>query len=526
MSETGPAADPTVPRRRAWLFVAVAAVAAVAAGLAFYLFGSRDQGSEASPTASGGTGLSATSYGAAEWENDYPYHYERYLQTAEITPTKHVAAWHAVSDEERTTTPAVARGASTPAPVTYPDTRDAVAPSKLIEDPQLTTLFAGYAFAKDYRHVRGHEWMLTDQQQTLRVLALEDGPAPQPGACANCHSSTVPIVDALGDGEDPGTGLNEAGWAAMNAMPYTDLVAQHGDSLTPVACIDCHDPTTMELRITRPALVDGMRALKASEGIENYDVNADATRQELRSLVCAQCHVEYYFSGTEKTLTYPWDNGIDVNDTWDYYADVEATTAQGATASGFTDYTNAISGASAVKAQHPDYEAWSQGVHAEIGVTCADCHMYEVRDGGRTVSNHRIASPMTDVNASCGMCHTGSTSQLELRVTTIQSTFVDSRDSALIAVTGLIESIGDAIDSGTPEADPRIELARRYQGFASYYLDYAYSANSYGFHAPGYLLRVLGQATEAVRNGEKALLGVPEAQLTPLADLSQVTVSG
>ncbi len=512
------ASGSTVRRRRIWLFVSVAAVAAVAVAVGLAFFALADRGSGAGPSATGHVELSATSYDPAEWGQNCPQHYEQYLQTAEITPTRHVTAWYAATEEERTTTPVVARGASEPKPVTYPDTRDTVAPSKLIEDPQLRTLFAGYAFAKDYRHLRGHEWMLADQQQTLRVLALADGPNAQTGACASCHSSTVPIVDALGDGTDLGTGLNEAGWAEMNAMSYADLMTQHGDSLTPVACIDCHDPATMDLRITRPALVEGMRVLKASEGVEDYDVNADATDEEMSSLVCAQCHVEYYLAGSEKTLTYPWDNGTDINDTWDYYSDVEVA-AGGTVTRGYWDYTNEISGATAVKAQHPDYEVWSQGTHAEIGVACADCHMYEVRDGGRKISNHRIASPMTDVTASCGMCHTGSTSQLELRVTTIQSTFVDTRDATLVAVTGLIDSIGDATDRGTAPDDPRIELARQYQSFASYYLDYAYSANSYGFHASDYLLRVLGQSTEAVRNGEKALLGVAEAQLTPLSEL-------
>ncbi|MCL2089960.1 MAG: ammonia-forming cytochrome c nitrite reductase subunit c552 [Micrococcales bacterium] len=524
MSETDEAPGPAAPRRRIWPFVLVAAVAAAATvGLAFVVITNGMGDREPAGTGERVVDLDATSYSPADWGQYYPYQYERYQLTAEITPTRHVSAWQPSTQEERTTTPAVAPAAPAPAAVTYPDERDTVAPSKLVEDPRLKTLFAGYAFSKDYRHVRGHEWMLTDQQQTLRVLALADGPSPQPGSCANCHSSIVPIVDALGDGADKGTGLNAAGWAAMNQTPYTELQIEHGDAMTPIACIDCHDPETRALRITRPALVEGMRVLKASEGIEGYDVNQDATHQEMRSLVCAQCHVEYYFKGPERTLTYPWHNGTDINGTWDYYAAVEITGADGKVTTGFTDYTNGISGAKTLKAQHPEYEAWSQGIHAEIGVTCADCHMNYVRRDGRKVSNHRIASPMAEVTASCGMCHTGSTAQLELRVTTIQGMFVENRDTTLAGVVGLVESIGAAVDGGMPENDPRIGLARQYQGLASYYLDYAYSANSYGFHAPAYFERILGQSAEAVRNGELALLGVPQAQLVPLAELSAVT---
>ena len=93
-------------------------------------------------------------------------------------------------------------------------------------------------------------------------------------------------------------------------MPYqeaTKLVSH------PVACIDCHHPETMQLRITRPAFIEGIKALKASEGVKDYDVNS-ATAQEMRTYVCAQCHVEYYFKGDEKRLVFPWTKGLKVED--------------------------------------------------------------------------------------------------------------------------------------------------------------------------------------------------------------------
>jgi nitrite reductase (cytochrome c-552) len=69
----------------------------------------------------------------------------------------------------------------------------------------------------------------------------------------------------------------------MNAKPYTEAreLVTH-----PIACIDCHDPATMQLRVTRPGFMEGMRALKASQGMTDYEVNRDATRQEMRSFVC------------------------------------------------------------------------------------------------------------------------------------------------------------------------------------------------------------------------------------------------
>jgi nitrite reductase (cytochrome c-552) len=90
-------------------------------------------------------------------------------------------------------------------------------------------------------------------------------------------------------------------------MPY----AEARPSFThPIAGIDCHDPATMALRVTRPGFLEGIRALKASQGVKDYDVNTMATRQEMRSYVCGQCHVEYYFKGDEKRLTYPWAKGL------------------------------------------------------------------------------------------------------------------------------------------------------------------------------------------------------------------------
>ena len=174
---------------------------------------------------------------------------------------------------------------------TEADPRTIVARSKLEEDPRLKTMWAGYAFSKDYRERRGRAYMLDDQTFTERQQVVK-----QPGTCLNCHASMYTIYMKLGNGDIT------KGFDAINHMPYTEArkYAQH-----PVSCTDCHEPKTMALRITRPAFIEGMRNLKASEGVANYDVNAMATRQEMRSFVCGQCHVEYYFQGPQKRLTFP-----------------------------------------------------------------------------------------------------------------------------------------------------------------------------------------------------------------------------
>ena len=160
---------------------------------------------------------------------------------------------------------------------------------------------------------------------------------------------------ALGDGD------LKAGFDALNAMTYSDA-ATHVDG--PVGCIDCHVPETMALRVTRPAFIAAIADAKRAEGIPDYDVNTMATRQEMRSYVCGQCHVEYYFKGASKTLTYPWQKGLTVDAAWEVYEET-----------GFADWTHAETGAPMLKAQHPEFEMWSQGIHARSGVSCSDCHM-------------------------------------------------------------------------------------------------------------------------------------------------------
>lgn len=408
------------------------------------------------------------------WGKNFPIQYQDYLRTSEFSASNHggVLEDHDVEGDPRTT----------------------VASSKVEEDPRLKVMWNGYAFAKDYRHARGHEYMSIDQENTLRIKE-----ASQPGACLNCHASTPSIMAELGDGDI------DAGFAAMNKMPFEEASAL---SEHPISCVDCHDPETMDLRITRPAFMNGIAALKANEGISDYDVNRDATRQEMRSFVCAQCHVNYYFEGEDKTLTFPWDNGLDLDDTWEYFQDND-----------HADFQHGITEARILKPRHPEFEVWSQGVHAENGVTCADCHMNYKREGATKVSNHHLASPMEDVNASCGTCHSTGDGKLEARVATIQDRFIDSRDRAMDALVALIGDIDQAMQDGTV-APEQIALAKEYQTKASLYVDYVYSENSYGFHAPDYEQRLLSQSLDASRKGQLALKGVAAADLEP-SDISE-----
>src|SRR5215203_4029864 len=196
------------------------------------------------------------------WGKNFPLQYDGYKKTVDQQRTRYGG-----SEAE-------------PHPPTDADPRSVVAQSRLVEDPRLKTMWAGYAFAVDFREERGHAYMLEDQTFTQRQVVKQ-----QPGTCMHCHASVyVPYKKA-------GNGDIIKGFEKMNPMPYAEArkLVEH-----PVACIDCHDPGTMQLRVTRPGFIEGIRARKASEGVEDYDVNRDATRQEMRTFVCGQCHVEYH----------------------------------------------------------------------------------------------------------------------------------------------------------------------------------------------------------------------------------------
>ena len=396
----------------------------------------------------------------AEWGKNFPLQYDGYLRTTDMVRTRFGGS------EAMPRTP------------TEADPRSIVSRSKVEDDGRLARMWAGYAFSVDYRQKRGHAYMLEDQEHTRRVTEFK-----QPGTCLHCHAS---IVDAY---REAGEGDMWAGFEKINQMHYQDArkLVEH-----PIACLDCHDPKTMQLRVTRPGFLEGIRALKASEGIPDYDPNTMATRQEMRSYVCGQCHVEYYFKGPEKRIVYPWAKGLKIENILDYYEEV-----------GFTDFVHAETGAQVLKAQHPEFEMWNQGIHARSGVSCTDCHMPYQRVGAMKITDHHVRSPMLNVNRACQTCHKWSEDELKARVETIQARTVELRGVALDALMDLVDDLKAAKAAG--RQDPAMEEARGLQRRAQMMIDFVESENSAGFHAPQESARILGQAIDAVRRAQRAL---------------------
>ena len=409
----------------------------------------------------------------AVWGKNFPLQYDGYRRTVDQIRTRYGGS------------EAVPR---TPTDV---DPRSVVAQSRLEDDPRLKTMWAGYAFATDFREERGHAYMLDDQTFTQRQEVVQ-----QPGTCMHCHASVYVPYKKLGGGD------LIKGFEAMNRMPYKEArkAVTH-----PVSCIDCHDPTSMQLRVTRPGFLEGIQKVKALQGVANYDVNRDATRQEMRAYVCGQCHVEYYFKGPEKRLTYPWDKGLRADQILAYYEET-----------GFKDWTHAESGAPALKAQHPEFEMWNQGVHARSGVACADCHMPYQRVGAMKISDHHVRSPLLNINRACQTCHRWSEDELRSRVETIQDRAFEVRGVAMDALIALIGDIKNAKAGGADDA--ALETARRHQRRGQFLLDFIEAENSMGFHADQEAVRVLALSIDETRRGQASLSrGAVSAGATPSA---------
>jgi len=451
--------DSSARRRRVFFIIVGAAVLATIVGVAL-LMNIFERKQEARNPFYRVVELTDDTEDPAVWGKNFPLQYDDYKRTVDQVRTRYGGS------EVLPRTP------------TQADPRSVLSQSKIEDDPRLQVMWAGYAFAKDFREERGHAYMLDDQTFTERQQV-----AQQPGTCIQCHASVYVPYKKAGDGD------LIKGFEKLNQLPYFEArkLISH-----PVACIDCHDPSTMQLRVTRPGFIEGMRAFKASQGLQNYDVNKQATRQEMRAYVCGQCHVEYYFKGPEKRLVYPWAKGLKIEEIQAYYDEAQ-----------FKDWTHADTGAPVLKAQHPEFELWNQGIHARSGVTCADCHMPYKREGALKISDHHVRSPVLNINRACQTCHKWPEEELKARVETIQERTYKLRNVALDALMDLIKDLKAA--KGAGKTDSELVTAQGFQRKAQFYLDFVEAENSTGFHAPQEAARILGESIDFSRKGQQAL---------------------
>jgi len=386
---------------------------------------------------------------------------------------------------------------------TYMATRDTSFLSKyngnahvdqLEQFPALVVLWAGYGFAKDYNQAKGHVYAVTDIYKTLRTGAPtgpEDG--PMPATCWTCKSPDVPRL------------MNEIGVKEF----YSGKWSRHGSEVVnPIGCADCHNENTMDLQITRPALIEAFERT-------GKDIN-EATHQEMRSLVCAQCHVEYYFN--KKTphegvpyLTFPWDNGMSVEEVEKYYDEIN-----------FSDWTHALSKAPMLKAQHPGYEIYKTGIHARRGVSCADCHMPYKSEGGVKFTDHKIQSPLNNMANSCQVCHRESEEELTNSVYENMDRVLEIRGELehLLVTTHLEAEF--AWKLGATEAQMKDVLMDIRH--AQWRWDYAAASHGGAFHAPVETLRIISTGINKAQEARLKIAGVVMEMghkgPIPLADVS------
>ncbi len=331
--------------------------------------------------------------------------------------------------------------------------------------PEMVVMWAGYAFSRDYNQGRGHYYSVKDVHNTLRTGV------PQPATCWTCKSTDVPRL------------MNEMGPSEFYAHTWAEMGPEIQN---PIGCQDCHDPNTMNLRITRPALAEAFER-------QGIDIN-DATRQEMRSLVCAQCHVEYYF-GEDNYLIFPWDEGFSA-DEMEYYKDRV----------GHTDWVHALSRAPMLKAQHPDYELYKTGIHAQRDVSCADCHMPYKREGGIKFTDHHLRSPLDNIENSCMVCHRQSEATLQANVYDQQNRVSELRRIAERNLARVHIEAKHAWDAGANEEEMEdiLQLIRHSQ----WRWDWVAAANAMGFHSSSEALRVLATSIQKAQEASIKLTSV------------------
>jgi nitrite reductase (cytochrome c-552) len=523
-TETAP---PAKPRHRWTTFTLVAAILLVAVltvGITYLLTTIIEHRQEEKQLWVRQVDVDENTTDPAQWGKNWPREYDGYLRTVDKTHTQ------------------------------YGGSEGDLPPQKIERDPWIKRMFAGYAFAIDYRDRRGHAYMLFDQEQTKRI-----NEKPQPGACLHCHASVIPTYRRLGiaaienkPADQVQLAPNDFNWAAvfkgfelMSTMGYLEahgevlktpdgsknnatppagqpgagattreaLAGQQGQA-HPVSCIDCHDPQSMHLRVTRPGFIRGIQALAQSDdplphlqSIERwrkgdrkqpYDPNRDASRQEMRSFVCGQCHVEYY-CGPKETMFFPWGKGLKVQQIEAFYDEHKFPDGHK-----FFDWKHAETGAEVIKAQHPEFELWSQGVHARSGVACADCHMPYQREGAMKVSNHHVQSPLLMVNNSCQVCHPYDTDEIKARVAVIQDRTHQLQQEAGKALVDMLDTIKSAKAAGA--TDEQLAPALALQRKAQWRLDYSVAENSMGFHAPPEAARILAESIDYSRQAQIAAM--------------------
>ena len=356
-------------------------------------------------------------------------------------------------------------------------------PDKLDEYPFLALLYNGWGFGSEYREPRGHFFMVQDQ------LEVDPGRVKAGGSCLTCKTPYAPM-------------LQKQMGAAYFSTPYKEVLAKlpkEAQTLG-VSCVDCHDNKTMALRISR--------GFTLGKALKEIGVDADKiSREQGRTLVCAQCHVSYMIpkdANMHSTdVIFPW-SGSQVG-----HITIENIIKQIKSSPANGEWTQSVTGFKLAFIRHPEYELFSNdSPHWLAGVTCADCHMPSVTVNGEKVSDHRVMSPLKSDLRACAACHTETPEALRAKVYTIQDDtmtiylkdgYAAATDAKLFEMANKVEAAGTKID--------RSLYAQARENFeqAFYRVIFIGAENSTGFHNPKETMRVLTDAARYAAAAEVQL---------------------
>lgn len=333
------------------------------------------------------------------------------------------------------------------------------------KEPYLPILFNGYGFATEYNEDRGHIYANEDVRAIARITDKSIG------SCLTCKSTAVPhMIEEMGD-DYWGGNFNKDIWPKAEEMGHS-----------PIGCSDCHDPETMDLRITRPSFTKAM----ASQGVDI----SKATKNDMRNYVCGQCHVEYYFDAKNGEVTFPWSEGFKPEEMYTYYDTVAKENGFG------KDWIHNVSGAPMIKAQHPEFEIHMEGPHGKAGVTCSDCHMpYERVDDKKKITSHWWTSPLKTMEESCATCHSNrSEESLKDRIAEIQDTHMKALHKAEDVSISAHYYVNKMITSKV--SDDKIKAAQEHVRKGQWLWDIVAAENSAGFHNPQGMMDSLKKSTD------------------------------
>ena len=344
--------------------------------------------------------------------------------------------------------------------------------------PEMVVLWAGYAFSRHYNTPRGHKHALEDMRKILRTgnPGIDGDKDMQPATCWTCKGPDVPrMMRELGIGEFYHKRWSELGTEIHNT----------------IGCSDCHDARTMDLKPARPALYEAWA--RAGKDVKK------ASHQEMRSLVCAQCHTEYYFDKETDYLNFPQNYGLTCEDAEKWYDEI-----------GFYDYIHPLSKTPILKAQHPGYEIAMQGIHGQRGVSCADCHMPYKQEGGVKFSDHHIMSPLANIDRTCQTCHRQDAEVLRQNVYERQAKCNEVRDRAEQELARAHFEAKYIIDKGATETEmkPIQALLRKSQ----WRWDYAIASHGATFHAPQEVTRLLSHSVDYAQQARLLIARVAAKQ--------------